>query len=351
MGQAEPAPRSRNILLFLGDGMGPEQIRAAAMYEGGPRGTLPFESFPYRGTVSTQNAEGGVTDSAAAATAIATGARVSNGVVSVALPGDGRDLPTLLECLRAAGRSAGLVTTTGITHATPAAFGAHEASRENRASIAADYLRGSRPELLFGGAEYVDPPAAEGGGYRVVTDREGLLALNPEEVERVWGQFGEGDMPYEKDGLGGLPHLREMTGAAIRILGNDPDGFFLLVEGGRIDPACHDHDLEGAVLETLEFSRSVDEALRWAQGRDDTVILVTADHETGGLRLLRESGPGVLPEVAWETAGHTAREVPVYGWGAAAAEVSGSLRNDELFRILLRASGISPESSPCGGSR
>lgn len=329
--------KAKHVILFVGDGMGFEQIKAAGMVATGRSGTLSFESFPYRGSVRTLNAEGGVTDSAASTTAMATGVKVGNGVISTALPGSGAPLATVLDLLKAEGKSTGLVTTTFITHATPAAFGSHEPSRDNYASIAADYLYDSRPDVLFGGAMYITQSAAAEAGYTVVTDRAGLLALDTERESMVSGQFGHGHMPFEVDGRGVLPTLPEMTRSALRILDNDPDGFFLMVEGGRIDHACHANDLERSIRETIEFSRAVAEAVGWGKDRTDTLIVVTADHETGGLRVIANNGPGALPTVTWSTKGHTTSEVPIYGWGKNAEPISGSLENTDVFRILMQS--------------
>ena len=149
----------------------------------------------------------------------------------------------------------------------------------------------------------------------MVTDAVGLSNPATRAAEYVSGQFGSGYMPYEYDGtFGTLPHLTDMTTAALDILDNNPDGFFLMVEGGRIDHAGHDNDLERNVEETLEFADSVQIILTWAAGRDDTLVIVTADHETGGMTVLTDN-PGDYPTVSWTTGGHTGANVPVYAWG------------------------------------
>jgi alkaline phosphatase len=316
--------------------MGFEQVRAAGMFANGSAGTLSFESFPHRGSVTTRRAGGRVTDSAAAATAMATGVKVFKHAVSVALPGDGKPLKTVLERFKDCGRSTGMVTTAIMTHATPAAFAAHDNSRYHYSNIAADYLRDSQPEVLFGGAKYLKADEAARAGYTVVRDREGLKALDTEAATMVSGQFGGDHMPYEFDGLGGLPHLSEMARTALRILDNDPDGFFLIVEGGRIDHAGHDNDIERGVRETVEFSRAVREAMEWAGRRTNTTIIVTADHETGGMKVLLNKGKGNAPDVSWETTGHTGSNVPVYAWGFNAALVNGTVDNTDIFGIMMK---------------
>jgi alkaline phosphatase len=323
----------RQVMLFIGDGMGFEQVRAAGMYAHGEANTLSFESFPYKGQVTTNAAFFPITDSAAAATAMATGRKVLPGVVSLAIPGDFSELETLLERAKEQGKSVGLVTTTIIAHATPACFGAHELTRDNYIDIVADYLTQTRPDVLFGGAEYISSLAASLAGYVVVTDHASMYALDTNSLDHVSGQFGSGNLPFEYDGLGMLPHLSEMTATAIDILDNEANGFFLMVEGGRIDHAGHDNDIQRSVLETVEFANAVQEAVDWAEGRADTLILVTADHETGGLTVVANNGQGQFPTVAWFTTYHTAFNVPVYAWGANANLVSGVLDNTDIFLV------------------
>ena len=331
-----PALEAKNVILFIGDGMGPEHVKAAGMYLGGPGGTLSFEAFPFRGSVATANAEGGVTDSAAAATAMATGVKVHNMVISVASPGDGSPLTTALELFKTAGRSTGLVTTSYISDATPAAFGAHRASRTDYAGIDDDYLVRSRPNVLFGGGKFLTPADALGAGYAVVRDRAEVLALDTETQDRVAGLFGTDSLPYERDGYGELPRLPEMTGIALRILDNNPKGFFLMVEGGRIDHASHANDLERAVVETIALSQAVAIAVDWAAIRGDTLIVVTADHETGGLRVLGDAAAGHVPAVSWGGTRHTGTRVPAYAKGIGAERVSGMIENTDIFRIIVR---------------
>lgn len=327
--QAKP----KNVIFLIGDGMGPEQVKAAGIYAYGAPGTLSFESLPFQGELTTYSANSSITDSAAAATAMATGFKVNNDVISMAYPGDGSELETLLEYYKSLGKRTGLVTTTYVEHATPAAFGAHEPSRSNYTQIASDYLTQTQPNVLFGGCAYTS--GADSYGYIEVFDRAGMQALNTDTVDRVSGQFGSSYMPYEYDGLGSLPHLSEMTATALDILDKDPDGFFLMVEGGMIDQACHSNDLIRSIYETIEFSNAVEVAIEWAAGRSDTLILVAADHETGGLAVTANNGAGVLPSVTWAGTGHTAANVPAYAWGVNAELVSGVMDNTNTFGVVV----------------
>ncbi|MCZ6676461.1 MAG: alkaline phosphatase [Candidatus Poribacteria bacterium] len=325
----------KNVIICIGDGMGFEKVKAAGMYAYGEAGTLSFETFPYQAEITTHPSDSPMTDSAAAATAMATGFKVNNGVISTAIPGDGRKLHTLLESFSAHGKSTGLVSTTFITHATPAAFGAHQPLRGNLPEIAEDYLNQTRPHVLLGGGgNGMTPAAAEAAGYTVVTDRASMLGLDTPAVTRVSGQFGDTNLPYEFDGLGTLPHLSEMIATALRILANNPNGFFLMIEGGRIDHAGHSNDIQRNVCETIEFSNTVQIVLDWGMGRADTLILVTADHETGGLQVLENNGKGNFPEVSWSTGGHTTVNVPLYGWGVNAERISGVMDNTDLVGVV-----------------
>ena len=223
----------KNVIFCIGDGMGFEAVKAAGYYAYGETGTLSFEAFPHRAEMATYAADSPMTDSAAAATAMATGHKVNNGVISMELPGSGTPLKTLLEIFKAQNKWTGLVSTTYITHATPAAFAAHNPERNNLADIAHDYLHLTRPNVLLGGGgNGLTEKDAEVAGYTVVTDREGLLNLDTDTENCVSGQFGDTNIPYIFDGSDDLPQLSEMVSVALDILCNAQGGFFLLVEGG-----------------------------------------------------------------------------------------------------------------------
>lgn len=283
---------------------------------------------------------------------MATGHKANNGVVSLAIPGDGGERQTLLEYFRARGKRTGLVTTDSMTGATPAGFGAHDTSRNDFAQIAADYLTQTEPNVLFGGgAGGITPAGAAAAGYTVVTDRASMQALDASHTSYVSGQFGSSPLPYEYDGVGSLPHLTEMTSAALDIIGGSPEGFFLMVEGGNIDHAGHSSDLARDIFETIEFSSAVRTALDWAAGRTDTLIIVTADHETGGLTVTQNNGAGALPSVSWASGGnHTAANVPLYAWGSGASLFSGTLDNTAFFVKIADSYGVSGTVRAADGS-
>ena len=325
---AAPGDRAANVILFIGDGMGPEHVAAARCFKGAP---LCFEEFPHSALVDTDSL-GGLTDSSAAATAIATGSRVE--WYTYGDRSDGK-LPTVLEYFRAKGKRTGLVTTDHMTAATPAAFATHAFFRDDWGAIARDMLTVTRPHVLLGGGGHeMDPAAAAAAGYAVATNAAELAAIDPAATEYLSGQFGEGLFPYEADGIGDHPHLWEMTAVALAVLEREPAGFFLMVEDATIDYASHGNHVERLVHGVLALEASVQTALDWASNRTDTLILVTADHETGGLAVTADHGPGNLPGVEWASDWHTQTPVGSWAWGVGSERVSGSMANTNTFHVL-----------------
>lgn len=292
------------LVFMIGDGFGPASVTLARECTGRP---LIFDELLV-GSVATRPVVGTVTDSAAAATALASGVRTRNGVVG--MDRLGRPMGTLLEAAELGGLATGLVTTTSMTHATPACFAAHVPRREQTATIATQMLAHDI-ELMFGGGRRDFEPRDEGGirddgrsltaeasaaGVRFVTDTAGLQALDG---TPALGLFGPGQLDYDIDrDPTEQPSLAQMTRRALDLLTDAPDGFMLMVEGGRIDHAGHANDPVAHLYDTLAFEAAVAEALAFVRGRDDTLLVVTADHEAGGLTLGR---PVAGPEgYAWD---------------------------------------------------
>lgn len=340
----------KNIIFMIGDGKGFEQDKAASIYLYGNPGMLVYEDlyyFPYYGEVTTYSASSSVTDSAAAATAMATGVKVNNGVVSMS---GSTELETLLEYFRDQRKSTGLVTTVYISHATPAGFGAHDPDRNNYTGIANDYLTQTRPNILFGGTAsattginyYSDSQLSTTYGYSVVSDYIGLTGASGNYIS---GQFSIGALPYEYGGnFDTIPHLSEMAYYALRILDDDPDGFFIMIEGGLIDWASHSNLIEETIHETVEFENAVQVVLDWIAlqaNPEETLLIVTADHETGGLSVSDSwQGPyprNFLEEISWSTTGHTAKNVPVYARGENANFFFGVIDNTDYFELITCA--------------
>ena len=302
---APPARRAKYVFLMIGDGMGAAQRTAAELYQSslGRKGEkivlkkLVMNTFPVHGLTTTHAYSRIVTDSAAAGTAIACGAKTRYGVVAMDSSRT-RDLPTIAEMAKARGMKVGIVTSVSIDHATPACFFAHAKSRSKYFDIAMQ-LAGSDFDYFGGGAAKGAQPArikgdrspitaAIANGFTIVTRREGLNALKPG-CGKVWAYNHTTDrnaaLYYEMDRPPDHVSLAEFTRKGIELLDN-PKGFFMMVEGGRIDWACHSNDAAATIHDVLAFDRAVAEAIKFLRRRPkDTLIIVTADHECGGMAL------------------------------------------------------------------
>lgn len=347
---AYPALAAKNVIIMIGDGMGPEQVKLGSYYVAGKAGALSFEPY-YRCSVTTSSLGGGTTDSAAAATALATGNKAANGVISQAP--DGHAYKTVLETARDMGKRTGLVTTVPISDATPAAFGAHESNRSNMSGIIGDYLTSTKPNVLFGGGSSnwtTDQiTTAQQEGYHFVSNSRELIAINSAKTEYALGLFATGDMTFEVNRTVATtePHLTQMAAAALSIVSKDPDGFFLMIEGGEIDHAGHRNLTKEAAGEVSEFNNAVKMVLRWMHGRKDTLLIVTADHETGGLKDIVNNGARAFPTASWSTGGHTNTKVPCYVTGADADMINRYTRdrvidNTDIYRLMDKALNNDP---------
>ena len=298
---AQPEAAPRNVILLIGDGMGPQQL-ALLLDWADAAGASPthFERLTdvgHLGLVRTGAKGSALTDSAASATAIACGVEVPNGVISV--DENGRALRTCMEDADASGRMTGLVTTTRLTHATPASFAAHVQKRNQEKEIAQQML--STPfvdVMLGGGAAFIDVANAP-EGYRAVTTAAELEALDAAGGP-VLGVFSKSHIPYAIDRdqptePSTVPTLAAMTQKAIDVLATGPDGFFLMVEGGRIDHGGHLNDVAAVLGEMREFDAAIGVAEAFRREHPDTLVIVTADHETGGLAI-SFSGRPLLPQ-------------------------------------------------------
>ena len=318
----------RNIILLIGDGMGPGQLTAAEIENG--EDTLAIIGLPYMSMVSTDSYTNYVTDSAASATALATGYKTKNGVISIGP--NGETLTTVVEVAEEHDLSTGIVSNTRVTHATPAAFMSHVNSRNHESLIAEQVLLSGVDVVLGGGSSYFSSLDPSGAGYTVV---ETIGDLMDAESGKVLGLFTSSYMSYELDRNPLVePSLAEMTEKAIELLSSDTDGFFLMVEGGRIDHASHDNNIEYTLSEVYAFDLAVLEALEFASGRNDTLVIVTADHETGGL-LVTGGYPGGEPSYSWISDGHTGSMVPVFAFGPRAEEVLGFSDNTDIGMFLV----------------
>lgn len=339
---APRAERPHNVILMIADGFGPASVTLARAAKGAPLSLDPI----LVGAMQTRPSEGLVTDSAASATALAAGVKTRNGYVGVGP--DGEPVETVLELAERRGLATGLVATSTITHATPACFAAHVRLRSLEPKIAGQELEHGI-EVLLGGGSAMFLPEARGGarrddrdllaeaeerGYRLVADREALLA---DDATPVLGLFAPGHMAYELDRPADQPSLTEMTVKALELLAPDPDGFFLMVEGSRIDHAAHSRDAAGHLGDALEYDRAVAAALEFARRDGATLVVSTADHETGGMSLSRD----VDGEAAYAFDPAVLRRVHRSLWSLT-TEVG---RAEDPFATLTELAGIDPTES------
>ena len=316
-----PAPSTasapRAVILLIGDGLGFSQISLARYAAKGRSGRLALESMPVTGLVSTWSASNFVTDSGAAATAFSSGVKSDNRFLG--LDSAKRPVRTLGEAAKAAGWRVGYVTNTRITHATPACYYAHHDDRYDEETVAAQLLDADVDLALGGGLSLFLPLSQDGArkdGRDLVAEAEarGIRVLRRNDVPqwdgdgRLLGLFANSHLTYELDDRNYAASRRDPTVAALAQAALDGFGrsdrpFLLMVEGRRIDHAGHDFDAAGVVAETLRFDEMVAVVLAWAAQHPETLVLLTADHATGGLAINDHARWNLLAQrtasVAW----------------------------------------------------
>ncbi len=332
--------KAKNIILLIGDGMGLAQASAAFYFQEEQPG---FVRFPVIGLHQNKPTDAEITDSAAGATAFATGYKSYNAAIGV----DADTVPraTILELAARQGKSAGLIATSSITHATPASFFAHTAQRDS-AEIIASQLPSSPVSFFAGGglqffnrrrdgANYLDSLFA--AGFVVNTEkmeRPGKLSLQ----KRYGYLLAPDGMPKMQEGRGDF--LPRATRLALDYLSQDKDGFFLMVEGSQIDWGGHNNDAEYVIQEVLDFDKAIKAALDFAERDGNTLVVVTADHETGGMSLspalVRMQADYQHIRPTFSTGSHSASLIPVYAYGPGAGLFTGIYQNNDIFRKMLK---------------
>ncbi|MEY4751536.1 MAG: hypothetical protein RIQ60_3750 [Pseudomonadota bacterium] len=328
---ASPAPNAKNVIFFLGDGMGITTQTAARIYKVGEDGELTMDTLPETAFVKTYSNNAQVTDSAPSMAAYMTGVKMNNEVVSMTpdtsafdvltgkdylngadstcpATGNGKSVTTLLELAKAAGWATGAVTTTRITHATPAATYSHICHRDGENNIAAQAVPGGAGyntalgdgvDVLLGGGRQFFLPTTAGGrrtdgrdltaelkakGYTYVANKTEFDAAAVASTTKLVGLFTSSHMSYDIDRDPTVePSLAEMTTKAIDLLSRKGKGFFLMVEGGRIDHALHETTAQKALQDTVAFDDAIQTAITRMSAKDpglkNTLIVVTADHD------------------------------------------------------------------------
>jgi alkaline phosphatase len=405
------AAMPRNVILMIGDGQGYNTIQAAAYFKGSPP---VYEAFPVRYGVSTYPHGGGydpqaawgnfayvksgAVDSAAAATAMATGVKTHNGAIS--MNNAKQRLKTIVDLAKEAGKAAGVVTSVPFSHATPAAMAAHNGDRNHYEAIARDMLSGPLDVIMGAGHpefdnhgtrvtpktpsryKYVGGPsiwaALKNGtsGWKLIETKQDFdnlangkgplpgtkilgvaQARHTLQQKRGWDTMAP---PFIEPLNANVPTLAVMTRGSLKVLGQNPRGFFLMVEGGAIDWASHEHQLGRTIEEELAFDEAVAAAVQWVEahgGWEKTLLIVTSDHETGHLwgpgsgppepfKPIENKGAGRLPGAKFFSLEHTNALVPLYAKGAGAHLFSGYadeidpqrgpyVDNTEIFQVMM----------------
>ncbi len=370
---------AHNVVLMIGDGMGPIHVTGGRLYQGGSENQLVMESMAVSGFSRTYSSSHFVTDSAAGATALASGVKTYNGSIGktdakVDPSGKSRDLQQLTDLALAQGKSVGIVTTAEVTHATPACFYAHVKQRRQGADIAAQVADSGLTVLIGGGRKFFYPPSwkdpedgksgARADGRNLVNEMKdwtyvdstkGFNALDTKQPDlRVLALFQSSHMRYEADRNEdklGEPSLADMTQKAIEILSQNPKGYFLMVEGARIDHASHGVNASKSLQDVIAFDAAIAQALK--AGGENTLVVVTADHETGGLSISGKDAPEIhgealtdLDHVTWGTdpgngsyAAHSVVDVPVLANGPGQWAFTGYMNNADIAWKIAKAMG------------
>ena len=332
------ASNPRNIILMIGDGMGVAQVYAGLTANGGH---LNLESCTYVGFQKTYSASSYITDSGASGTAMATGTKTRNGAIAVDT--SGQRLKTILEMAEESGLSTGLVATSTITHATPASFVAHNPDRGKYEEIAMDFTGAGLDVIIGGGRNHfnrredkldlIDKLSEE--GFQVAEKIEQVNAAHEGPVAVFTDSLA---MPPALKGRGDL--LPRATELAIERLSRNEKGFFLMVEGSQIDWAGHDNNTEYLVSEMVDFDDAIGKALDFARKNPETLVIITADHETGAMAI--EKGNMESGEVSglFGSEGHTGVMVPVFAYGPGAESFAGIYENTDIFEKMAGLLGL-----------
>jgi alkaline phosphatase len=335
--QIKTKKRPKNIILMIGDGMGIAQAYSGMTANGGH---LYLENFRYCGFSKTYPADRYVTDSAAGGTALACGTKTYNGAIGV--DPNKKPVENIREKAEKKGLKTGLVATTIITDATPAVFVAHVASRSSLEDIAADFLKTNIDVFIGGGANNFEKrkdgrnlsEELKAKGYQVLYNVNDIKNVKSGKLAGLTAPGDNAVMPERGDML--VPS----TQTAINLLSQGKKGFFLMVEGSDIDHLAHQNNTTGVVLETLDFDKAIGAALNFASKNKETLVIVTADHETGGMTLLDGDYKTGKVSGKFTSSGHSGVVVPVYAFGPGADQFTGFMENTDISKKMMKLLGL-----------
>lgn len=335
------AKKPKNIILLIGDGMGLSQI-SAGLYANG--NYLNLERFPYVGIHKSYSSDNLITDSAAGATAFSIGKKSYNGAIGV--DQDTVPVKTILEEAEDKGWATGLVATSTITHATPASFIAHVSSRNMQEAIAAQFLDTEIDFFVGGGQDFFENRKEDDRNISQELRQKGyqIMAIDETPFEQIsfegidkFGYFTAAGSPDKL--LDGRDYLISAGNQAVQFLADKSEkGFFLMIEGSQIDWGGHANESDYIITEMIEFDKLIGDVLDFAKNDGETLVIVTADHETGGYSI----NPGstfdtIVP--GFTTTYHTATMIPVFAYGPGAEHFGGIYENTAIYHKMKAALG------------
>ena len=319
---SQKAPK--NVIFLIGDGMGISQIYSAMVANGNK---LAIEQFPYSGFSKTYSFSNFTTDSGAGGTALACGVKTKNGMIG--MNPDSISVNSILFNANKNGLSTGIVVACAVTHATPASYVAHQVNRDMYDEIAADYLKSNIDVFIGGGRKYFEKridgrnltDELKGKNYQIAYTLEDIKATKSGKLAGLLYEDHNPPMP-ERGTM-----LPDASVAAMDILDENPKGFFLVIEGSQIDWACHDNNVDKVINEMLDFDQTIGKVLEFAKRVGNTLVIVTADHETGGMSIVDGKFGQSEMKASFATKGHSGVPVPVFAFGPGAEHFSGFMEN------------------------
>lgn len=327
----------RNVILMIGDGMGLGQV-TSLMIENQYK-PVSFDRAPYTGLSKTYSANNRITDSAASGTAMATGHKTDNGRIGTTP--DGAQVANLAELAQAKGLSTGIVVTSHLADATPAAFAAHAKNRHDSEQITASYAT-AHIDVLAGGGSKLFANSLDGrniidelqaAGYRYASTPEEFYAID---TTPVVGLFADKYMPMAD--VRGEEYLARATIHTLDLLARNPKGFFVMIEGSQIDKACHQNNTDVLHAEMRDFDNAVNAAFDFADTHTGTLVVAVADHETGGLTIISNNRDFTAEESGIEykysTTSHSGTPVILFAYGTGAEHFSGMMENTDIFHKI-----------------
>lgn len=331
------SPPKPNVILLIGDGMGLSAL-SSAFYYGDE--TSNFTRFSEIGLIKTSSKKHKITDSAAGATAFACGEKTYNGAVGVNI--DSVDIKNITEVLSVKGYSTGVIATSSVTHATPAGFYAHVVNRGMEEDIAIQLVNSQIDFFAGGGIKFFQNRTDNVDLTKNLQEQGFVLNIDidqqkPDLNNKYGFLLAEKGMPRMLDGRGDF--LPDYTSYALDYFSQSENGFFLMVEGSQIDWAGHSNDSEYLITEMLDFDNTVGIVMDYAQKNKNTLVIVLADHETGGFALSPDNGDYSKIAPSFAAHGHSTTLIPVFAYGPGAESFKGIYENSDIYWKILDVIG------------